>query len=72
MPATNDNVQKEDYWAFWIVPTPQLDAELGPQKGLGVSTLDSLTTRLDHSDPSLAGHEVWWVVIGVLTWGFVV
>lgn len=47
--VTNENVQNENCWAFWVVPTQKLDNELGEQKSLGISTLDRLTTRVDYS-----------------------
>ncbi|MDE0188887.1 MAG: hypothetical protein OXN80_07285 [bacterium] len=50
VPATNENVQDRDCWAFWVIPTRKLDDELGDQKGLGVSTLDRLTTCVKWSE----------------------
>ncbi|MCZ0939273.1 MAG: hypothetical protein OXJ55_11590 [Caldilineaceae bacterium] len=51
-PATNENVQDPDCWTFWVIPTRKLNEELGEQKSLGLSTLDSLTnkTRVDRSE----------------------
>jgi hypothetical protein len=42
-PATNDNVADLDEWAFWIVSTETIDAELGAQKTIGLSRLSQLT-----------------------------
>ena len=42
-PATNDNVADLDEWAFWVVPTATIDADLGNQKTIGVSRLEQLT-----------------------------
>jgi len=49
-PVTSKNVQDRDCWVFWVVPTRKLDNELGEQKSLGESTLDSLTTRVEWSE----------------------
>ena len=45
MPATTDNVSDPQNWAFWVIPTSRLEAELGTQRTVGVSTLDRLTER---------------------------
>ena len=42
-PATNDNVADPDEWAFWIVSTETIDAELGAQRTIGLSRLNQLT-----------------------------
>jgi len=42
-PATNDNVADPDEWAFWVVSTDTIDAELGDQKTIGLTRLQQLT-----------------------------
>ena len=42
-PATNDNVADPDEWAFWIVSTETIDAELDAQRTIGLSRLNQLT-----------------------------
>lgn len=48
-PATNENVAEPACWRFWVIPTRVLDDQLGPQKTVGVTTLDRLTSPVGWS-----------------------
>jgi hypothetical protein len=43
-PATNSDVANPETWKFWVIPTSLLDTELGDQKTIGESRLDSLVS----------------------------
>ena len=49
IPATNENVRDPASWSFWVVSTQTLDAELGSQKTVGLSTLNKLTQPAEWS-----------------------
>ena len=46
LPATLENVQDPECWKFWVISTRRIDAELGTQKSVGESTLNSLSERV--------------------------
>ena len=48
--ATNENVCDPASWKFWVVSKKKLDNELGPQKSVGSSTLDSLAGPVQFPD----------------------
>ena len=50
VPATNRNVRNPTAWEFWVISQQTLDEELGPQKSVGLATLDRLAARIDWSD----------------------
>ena len=43
VPATNRNVRDPTAWEFWVISRQTLDKKLGPQKSVGLGTLDHLT-----------------------------
>ena len=43
--ATNENVADPNSWTFWVLDARKLDDELGPQKSVGLATLDRLAER---------------------------
>lgn len=43
VPAAIENVANPANWTFWVISTSRLEAELGTQRTVGVSTLDHLT-----------------------------
>ena len=38
--ATSENVRNPEFWKFWVVSRQTLDDELGPQKTVGLTTLN--------------------------------
>ena len=50
VPATNENVVDPAWWTFWVIPTQNLNDQLGPQKTVGVSTLNRLTAPVGWSE----------------------
>lgn len=42
VPATNRNVRDPTAWEFWVISRQTLDEKLGPQKSVGLGTLDHL------------------------------
>ena len=58
-PATNDNVADLKEWAFWVVPTHDIDAQLGSQKTVGLKRLSELTPPVGWSDlPRVIGSSL--------------
>ena len=47
VPATPENVADPACWTFWVIPTERLDDQLGAQKTVRVSTLNSLAAPVD-------------------------
>ena len=49
IPATNENVRDPACWKFWVIATQVLNRELGPQAGVGLTTLNRLATSVGWS-----------------------
>lgn len=47
---TNENVVDPSKWDFWVVLARKLDDQLGPQRSVGLLTLDMLAKRIRWSD----------------------
>ena len=50
VPATNAKVLDPACWTFWVIPTDELDEQLGPQQTVRVSTLNRLAARVGWSE----------------------
>lgn len=50
LPATNKNVLDETSWKFWVISTQTLDYKLGPQKSIGLATLNGIANPVGWSD----------------------
>ena len=44
--ATNENVVDPTAWKFWVLSTRTLDDQLGPQKSVGIATLNGLVAPI--------------------------
>ena len=49
IPATNENVLDKVSWKFWVLSKQALDRELGPQKSVGLTTLNRLAKPIGWS-----------------------
>jgi len=49
-PATNANVADPSSWRFWVLPTEALDRELGDQKTVSASRLETLVESVAWSE----------------------
>ena len=46
VPATNENVVDPTAWKFWVLSARTLDDQLGPQKSVGIATLNGLVAPI--------------------------
>jgi hypothetical protein len=46
VPATNENVRDPASWKFWVIPTREINDELGDQKTVGLATLSRIAAPI--------------------------